>query len=50
MIASVSLVLAFIVGGLPKNCPLLQEREYKVPPINGPRDISPDPIPKKEKP
>jgi hypothetical protein len=43
VLAPLALVFAFVVGGVPKGCPLLQEREYKVPPINGPKNISKDP-------
>lgn len=46
--ALVSLVLAF-GASFPKDCPLL-DRQYKVPPINGPKEISKDPIPKQVKP
>lgn len=47
MLAPVALVLALIAGSLPKNCPLF-EREYKVPPVNGPKEISKDPAPKEK--
>lgn len=36
--------LALAAVGIPKGCPLL-ERRYTVPPVNGPTDISRDPIP-----
>lgn len=47
--ALVSVVLAFTFNGIPKDCPLF-DRQYKVPPINGPKEISKDPIPKQVKP
>jgi hypothetical protein len=42
-----SILLAFSMFGIPKDCPLF-DRQYKLPPINNPRDISKDPLPKEK--
>ena len=50
MLSTLTLTFALILGAVTRNCPLF-EREYKIPPVNGPVEISRDPIPtKKEKP
>lgn len=49
MLSFAALLISFCLNGIPKDCPLW-DRQYKVPPINGPKEISKDPLPKREKP
>ncbi len=49
MLSFATLLVAFCLNGIPKDCPLW-ERQYNVPPINVPKDISKDPLPLKKGP